>query len=168
MDKDINKNTGNSANRSNNRICFKEFFKLIICVSNKIFNPILHMNNSSLNHLNNTQSAKSIKSFNPNSALNSTKKTYDSNICIEKMLEIETKDIHKYLDNFIELNLSPIYPHIKSYLEKEIQDTEVFKRIFSESENIEIFLEEIKPILYRIYILYSLDKINLTYEEFVR
>ena len=139
-----------ATNITNYRICFKEFLKLLICISNKIFNPLLNMEGSS-KILNQSRMSK---------------KTYDFNVCIERMLELEKRDIHKFLDNFIELNLTPLYPIIKSYLEKEVHYADIFKRIFNESENIEIFLGEMKPILHKIYLLYSSDQINLTFEQF--
>ena len=180
----FNKKIECASNISNCRISFKDYLKVLICISNKIFNSALNslgsgVSNVISNSINNNKSqhkSRITNYYTNSSKLNSrnaknsnhTNKTYDFNTSIERMLEVDTEEIQSYLENFIHLYIAPIYKHVVNHLDKEIKDLKILKKIFSESEKIEYFLLSMKPVLFKLFSLYSDDNFYLLYDDFMR
>jgi len=154
--KKTNDPTPKSSNISNCRICFKDFLKTLICISNKIFNPKLNIENTTTNY-NNVQPKSVFTNYSNNfSNLSKSKKlnsnkTYDFNTSIEKLMDIDTEELQSYLENFIHLYIAPIYKNVVTFLDKEVKDMQILKKIFSESEKIELLLLSMKPVLFKLF-----------------
>jgi len=142
--------------QSNKRINFKAFIKLLICISNKIFNPEFSRNESNFEKKSNFDSKFSYKE---------SKKQKEELIDIEKLLSTDMNEMQSYLENFILNYLSPIYCDIQNFFEKESLDIMVFEKI-TEDENAENFLFRIKPIFQGIFNFYTDGNEIMYYEDF--
>ncbi len=152
--------------QSNKRINFKAFIKLLISISNKIFNTKIS-NKSNNNFNNNEKGAVYLDSHYSTANNNFNKKQKEEFINIEKLLETEMGVMQNYLENFILNYLSPIYLQIQNFFEKEALDIMIFERI-NDDVNAENFLFRIKPIFQGIFRFYT-DKNDFMYfEEFYR
>ncbi len=153
--------------QSNKRINFKAFIKLLICISNKIFNPEFS-NKSNINNFNkNEKDAAAYLDSNYSAANNSIKRQKEEFINIEKLLETEMEVMQHYLENFILNYLSPIYLQIQNFFEKEALDIMIFEKI-NEDVNAENFLFKIKPVFQGIFKFYTDKNEFMCFEEFYR
>ena len=132
--------------------------KLLICISNKIFNPEFS------NKSNNIEKASYLDSHFPP---NTFKKEKEEFINIEKLLETEMAHMQNYLEKFILNYLSPIYCEIQNFFEKESLDIIVFERI-NEDAYAQNFLFKIKPIFQGIYKFYIDGNELMYFEEFYK
>lgn len=142
--------------QSNKRINFKAFLKLLICISNKIFNPEFAIMS------NNKESNIDSHIF-----TNISKKQSEEFINIEKLLDTKMADMQNYFENFILNYLSPIYCEIQNFFEKEALDIMIFERI-NEDSNAENFLFRIKPVFQGIYKFYTDGNEFMYFENFYK
>lgn len=156
--------------QSNKRINFKAFIKLLICISNKIFNPEFS-NKANKNNLNYNEKAAAYLDANfstPNNLnFNSSKKQKEEFVNIEKLLETDMAEMQHYLENFILNYLSPIYLGIQNFFEREALDILVFEKI-NEDSNAENFLFRIKPIFQGMFKFYTNGNEFMYFEEFYK
>jgi len=131
--------------QSNKRINFKSFIKLLICVSNKIFNPEFSTKSNLSEKALYLDSHYSGKDF---------KKQKEEIINIDSLLATDMNELQNYLENFILNYLSSIYCEIQNFFEKESLDIMIFEKI-NENANAENFLFKIKPIFHGIFKFYT-------------
>lgn len=147
--------------QSNKRINFKAFIKLLICISNKIFNPEFNKPNINTKYL-----EKFLNVENSNIAKD-IKREKEDFIDIEKLLEIGMGQMQNYLENFILTYLTPVYSEIQDFFEKESLDILVFEKINKDS-NAENFLLKTQHIFLGIFKFYSAGDDILYFEDFAR
>jgi len=95
---------------SNKKLSFNGFMKILVCISNRIFNPALKgdVNNCTSKLIN-------IKPIN-----------------IDLLLSIEPHDMYNYLENLISLYFVPIYTEVKSIFENEFSDFQLLHDIIND------------------------------------
>lgn len=91
---------------TNKKINFLEFIKIIICIANKILNPSLKKSSSFI---------KISQTFNLNS-----------------LLDIDTKQMHSYLDRFMIQYYLPVYNEIKNQIETKEDEIKILKKTFQD------------------------------------
>ena len=88
---------------SNKRISFSGFIKLLICISNKLFNP-------------------SIK----NTTINM------STLNVDQLTNLEPYEMYVFFENFISVYLIPIFDDVKTIFQNEFSDFEALHNIMNE------------------------------------
>ena len=144
--------------QSNRRINFKAFIKLLICISNKIFNPEFSKD---------TIASERAVYIDSHFSSKESKKHKEEFTNIEKLIATDMNEMQNYLENFILNYLSPIYCEIQNFFEKESLDIMIFEKI-TEVSNTENFLFKIKAILYGIFKFYTDGNERMYFEEFTR
>jgi hypothetical protein len=156
--------------QSNKRINFKSFVKLLICISNKIFNKEFSSTISSAgkknfgeifnnedNNIDNNSNSNSFKDKNNNINI----------VEISKLLSVDIQEMQSYLENFILNYLNSLYFDAKNFFENEANDLEIFEKI-ANNENIEDFVFKIKPVFLQIFKFYTDGNECMYFEEFNR
>jgi len=156
---------------SNRRINFKEFIKILLCLSYSLLNSSNKSNNS-VSERENTHNSQN--SNNENKANQTNKSKLNKNQYTKLFLnihELYLQDIsllQGIIENFINTYVKPIHNSIKAYLEKYLYDTRINDKILEESNNIEEILKKMRPIIKKIFYSYSIDRINLNFDQFMK
>ena len=102
---------------TNKRINFQEFLKILICLSNKLFNPSNKQLFNSTNSLNFSQTFK-----------------------LNSLLEIDSMLLHDYLEKFIIQYIFPIYNNIKFNIENQEEEIKMLKKSYIDTNFVSIVL----------------------------
>jgi hypothetical protein len=105
---------------SNKRVSFMGFMKILVCISNKLFNP-LHKEEPFGNK-------KKLVKIAP--------------INIELLLNVEPHNMYAFLENFISLYFVPIYTDIKAVFEGEFNDFKILHEIINDEVIVTLILKE--------------------------
>jgi hypothetical protein len=135
--KNIGRSQSGLAKESNKKLNFKSFIKILLCISNKIFNNKF-----------NTVIIESQKDFN-----------------LDKLLCSDSKHMQQYLEMFVCNYIKPCYNDIKTFIEKESYDLMLLENILNDT-NIDLFFSKIKPSLYRIFLIYTDGRETIYLDEF--
>ena len=131
---EIHNSKGKNANKKLN---FLSFIKLLMGLSNKLFNP-------SFNQINIDQ----MKDFN-----------------IDLLLNTEMTKLQKYFENFILNYLQSVYAEIKSFIEKELDGIQLLEKVLSD-ERVDLFFLKLRPSLEKIFKHFSDGRERISFEEF--
>jgi hypothetical protein len=135
------KNITSSKDFPGKKINFSSFIKILLCIANKLFNGKF-----------NTVSIEAQRDFN-----------------LDKLIQSysDSKQMQEYLDMFICNYIKPCYNEIRTFLERESYDLFLLDKILHDS-NVDTFFAKMRPVLYRIFLLYTDGKDKIDLEGFFK
>jgi hypothetical protein len=137
----VNKNKSTSKDFPGKKINFSSFIKILLCIANKLFNSKF-----------NTVCIEAQRDFN-----------------LDKLIQSysDSKQMQEYLDMFICNYIKPCYNEIRTFLERESYDLMLLDKILHDG-NVDSFFAKMRPVLYKIFLLYTDGKDYIDLEEFFK
>jgi hypothetical protein len=124
---------------SNKKINFNCFLKILICISNKLFNPKY-----------NSANFESLKDCN-----------------LDILLNGDSKTLQQYFELFIGNYIRPCYNEIKPFIEKESYDLLLLDKVLKDNY-INEFFQNINLVLYKMFKVYTEQKDKMCLNEFYK